>query len=151
MFLNSPGSQFTAFEKSSYFGGLIEEFFRELDKKGVVVVISAGNDGYNKVTGKPDFYQADRSPQRLVTDASPYISVGATYHDGSVAEFTTPPGVGPGGGQSDHPDTPSISIWAQGVGVYTCSPRSLLPMSFRSGTSYAAPQVVSPAPPLGFS
>lgn len=143
--LNHPSLQPTDFEKDSYYDDLLEEFFSEMDKNGVVVVISAGNYGYNKDTGKPDYYQADRSPQRFVTNASPYINVGATYHDGSIAEFTTPPGEWLGGGQLDNPSTPSISIWAQGVGVLTCNPKQpLAPMGFRSGTSYAAPQVVSP-------
>lgn len=141
--LNHPGLHPADFEKDSYYGELLEEFFSEMDKNGVVVVISAGNYGYNKDTGKPDYYQADRSPQNFVTNESPYINVGATYHDGSIVEFTTPPGEWLGGGQLDDPSTPSISIWAQGVGVLTCNPKPLAPMGFRSGTSYAAPQVVS--------
>lgn len=116
-----------------------------MDKAGVVVVMAAGNGGYNKITGKPDFYQSAKTPVNLATGESPYINVGATYHDGSIAEFTTPPGSGPGGsGQGSDSDDLSISIWAQGVNVWTCTPRNVLyPMSYRSGTSFAAPMVVS--------
>lgn len=139
----------------------MENFFEELDDLGVVVVMATGNDGYNEETGEPDSYQADSSPQGFVTDESSFIVVGATYHDGSIAEFTTPPGVGPDDsdqssspGAPDPPRTldtdgmPSISIWAQGVGVYSCNPKSAQsPMGFHSGTSFAAPQVVSCNPP----
>ncbi|KAJ0124773.1 hypothetical protein J7T55_006114 [Diaporthe amygdali] len=127
------------FPADSYYGKLYHYFFEELDKRGVVVVIAQGNGGYNKVTGTPDHYQGERSPQKFVTDASPFISVGATYHDGSVAEFSTPPGLKPGtsGPNADA----SVSIWAQGVGVYTCNPNSLVPMGYRSGTSFSAPIV----------
>lgn len=124
---------------------MLETFFKELDDRGVVVVMSAGNHGYNKDTGKPDSYQEDQWPQQYVTDASPFIMVGATYHDGSIAEFTTPPAAGPdASGQSSNADAPSISIWAQGVGVYSCNLVSEpQPMGFHTGTSFAAPQVVS--------
>lgn len=135
-------SQSVDFPADSYYGKLYHYFFEELDKRGVVVVIAQGNGGYNKVTGTPDHYQGERSPQKFVTDASPFISVGATYHDGSIAEFSTPPGLKPGtsGPNADA----SVSIWAQGVGVYTCNPKSLVPMGYRSGTSFSAPIVVSP-------
>jgi hypothetical protein len=117
-----------------------------MDNVGAVVVLAAGNGGYDKVTGKPSYYQAERTPVNLATNDSPYIVVGATYHDGSIAEFTTPPGA-----PDDDSNTNdlSISIWAQGVNVYTCNPMDNNdPMGFRAGTSYAAPQVVSlPTPP----
>lgn len=134
----------TDFPQDSYYGQVLYWFFQELDKVGAVVVVASGNSGYNKATGSPDWYLADRSPQKFVTDASPFITVGATYHDGSLAEFTTPPGAKPGAsGQISAAEVPSISIWAQGVGVYTCNPKSSDPMGYRSGTSYAVPQVVS--------
>lgn len=149
--LNHCGLQPTDFAGDSYYANILEWFLLTMDWKGVVVVLGAGNQGYNKFSGRPNYYQADRAPPKFVTNASPYILVGATYHDGSIAEFTTPPGSWLGGGQNDNPDTQSISIWAQGVGVYTCNPKSMsTPMGLRSGTSFATPQVVStsPRPPL---
>lgn len=127
-------------------GMVLPGFFEELDKRGVVIVMSVGNDGYNQETGEPDHYQGEILPQVLGTDKSPYIVVGATYHDGSIAEFTTPPGNRPDA--SEQGEIPSISIWAQGLDVYTCnlaSAQSL--MGFRDGTSVATPQVVSYYPP----
>lgn len=126
-----------------YFHEAFEFFFEQMDEAGAVVIMAAGNRGYNSETGKPDYYLSERTPVDLVTDASPYISVGATYHDGSIAEFTTPPGTP---GPDSDPDDPTISIWAQGVGVYTCVPVDLDPddpMEERTGTSYSSPIVVS--------
>lgn len=135
----------TDFKAGTYFQELIKWFLEAMDEQGVVVVLSAGNGGYNKLTGKPDVYQAERAPVNLVTDDSPYISVGATYHDGSIAEFTTPPGIRPGApGHNSNADDLSISMWAQGVHVYTCNTKDDPElMGFRSGTSFSAPQVVS--------
>lgn len=142
--LKYRGLQPTDFAGDTFYARMLEWFLSTMDWKGVVVVIGAGNRGYNKLTGRPYWYQADRCPSKFVTNASPYILVGATYHDGSIAEFTTPPGAWPLTVQNDDPDTLSISIWAQGVGVYTCNPKSMsTSMGLRSGTSFATPQVVS--------
>jgi hypothetical protein len=136
--------QNTEFTGGTYFQQLIRWFLESMDRFGVVVIISAGNGGYSSNTGKPRYYQAERTPANLVTDDSPYISVGATYHDGSVAEFTTPAAIRPGEpGHDTNPDDLSISMWAQGVDIFTCKPHSPDSMAHRSGTSFSAPIVVS--------
>ncbi|POS79147.1 hypothetical protein DHEL01_v202472 [Diaporthe helianthi] len=133
-------------EDHEYFNEVFKWFLEEMDEAGVVVVLAAGNRGYNMNTGKPDYYQSESTPQCLVTDNSPSINVGATYHDGSLAEFTTPQGTP---GPDSNPDDPSISIWAQGVDVWTCgrmggdTPGDPAdpPMEYRTGTSYSTPIV----------
>lgn len=124
--------------ESSAVGSMLQHFFQSQDMTGVTIVMAAGNYGYDYSTNTVVKYQAESSPQKYVTDDSPFINVGGTYHDGSVWEWTTPPGARPGKGSSDA----TISVWAQADDVYTCKANAGSDAMFmREGTSFAAPQV----------
>lgn len=119
-------------------GSFIEYFFESVDLEGTTIVMAAGNQGYNYHDNKVLRYQAETSPQKLATSSNAYINVGATYHDGSLWEWTTPAGARPGQPFSDS----TISVWAQGDDVLTCDANGASDaMRLREGTSFAAPQM----------
>lgn len=124
--------------ENSNAGGLLEFWFQNQNDEGTVIVMAAGNYGYDYMTDKVVQYQAESSPQKYATDTTPWIVVGGTYHDGSIWESTTPPGARPGSPASDA----TISVWAQADDVYTCDANGAPDaMRLREGTSFAAPQV----------
>lgn len=135
--------------EGSAVGSMLQHFFQSQDMTGVTIVMAAGNYGYDYSTNAVVKYQAESSPQKYVSDASPFINVGGTYHDGSVWEWTTPPGARPGG--SDSFSEATISVWAQADDVWTCRANAggaNEAMFMREGTSFAAPQVAGLAASL---
>lgn len=71
----------TGLSQDSAAGDFFEFFFQSQNNEGVTIVMSAGNDGYDYETNTVPKYLAETSPQKFATDDSPYITVGATYHD----------------------------------------------------------------------
>lgn len=122
-------------------GVFLDFFFQRQEQEGTTIVMAAGNSGYDYETNTVPRYQSEQSPQKFATDDNGYIVVGGTYHDGSIWEWTTVPGGRPGSPSSDA----TTSVWAQADEVYTCEANGASnAMSLRDGTSFAAPQVVSP-------
>ncbi len=89
--------------------------------KGIVVVNSAGNEGYN---GTPNTLSAP-------ADGDSVIAVGAVYSDGSRVGFS---GYGPTVDGRIKPD-----IMAMGSEVYVASPYNNTQYTYASGTSFSCP------------
>lgn len=103
---------------------LMKVALERLDRLGVTVVLTAGNDG-----GYPR-YLDQQFPQGIATADGPMILVGSTNSKGQLSAFTSP-------GRGNTP----VSVYAQGEAVSTYD----LQQSGRKlkyGTSYAAPIVV---------
>lgn len=116
------------------------EWQEKLDARGVTIVCSAGNRGYNPQTGMADAYMADNLPRALVNDNSPVIAVGGTYADGSLWEYSNPSGARPGQPASDA----VISVYAQAAQVEICQANwGEMGAQVVDGTSVSAAQVVS--------
>lgn len=116
------------------------EWQEKLDARGVTIVCSAGNRGYNPQTGVADAYMADNLPRALVNDESPVITVGGTYADGSLWEYSNPSGARPGQPASDA----VVSVYAQAVQVEICRANGgSMDAQIVDGTSVSAAQVVS--------
>lgn len=98
----------------------------------MTIVLAAGNTGYKESTGKSSSTTSDWVPTQLIDVNSPVILVGATYHDGSLAELSTPAS-----------GDVVISMYAQGVKVSTPMANTVDYYTYFDGTSLAAPQVVS--------
>lgn len=114
----------------------IKTTLEDLDRLGVVVVLSAGNNGVSpRPQQDPNFvprYADQYFPQSLATADSPMILVGATNNRGQLSAFTSP-------GRGTTP----VSLYAQGQGVSTYDFLQSEP-KLKAGTSYSAPIVVCP-------
>lgn len=95
-------------------------------KNDIVVVIAAGNEG-------PDNDLSSYTPQSMGTADNEIITVGATDKNGKLFVKTTPED-GHGG---------SITVFADGESVNLASTKDDNAKQEVSGTSFAAPQVVS--------
>lgn len=112
---------------------LFRQWFKKFDDMGMTVVTAAGNEGCslqpNKPSGAggPTSYLDIQLPKKIMTDDSPFIVVGGTYHNGEVWHHTTP-----GRGKN------VVSLWAQAVDVWGPEPGT---KGYRTdyGTSYATP------------
>jgi hypothetical protein len=113
-----------------------KEVLGTLDRFGATVIMAAGNGGsYPGVEQNPDFvpsYVGDTLPQNLATKDSPIIVVGSTNNKGQLSSFTSP-------GRGDTP----ITVYAQGEDVTSYDFLHGTDPWPRSGTSFAAPIVVS--------
>ncbi|KAK7947716.1 subtilisin [Apiospora aurea] len=109
------------------------DFMDQFAKLGVSFVISAGNDGD---LGWGWFrFMGDFLPQRLGRPENALITVGSVFDDGKLFRGTSIAGSGlvPDG------PTGSTTVWAQGVEVDVLRPNGQ--QYWRTGTSFAAPQV----------
>ncbi|KAK4452608.1 hypothetical protein QBC34DRAFT_455462 [Podospora aff. communis PSN243] len=75
-----------------------QDFCRE---NGVIIVMAAGDEGWTRDPAQ-QVYMGDMVPQRFAGPDSEIIAVGGVYHDGSMIQWQTQPGVTitlPGGGR----------------------------------------------------
>lgn len=109
---------------------LFTRWFRKFDDLGMTVIVAAGNEGLEPDdAGGPTFFLDTQLPTAIMTDDSPYIVVGGTYHNGEIWPDTTPPR-----GKN------VMSIWAQAQDVWSPD-AGTQGYSTKSGTSLAAPQI----------
>lgn len=111
----------------------VQQLFHNLDGLGVVVAVSAGNDGRDVPPGHTDAYV----PNKLAEEPnSPIIIVGAVNNQGQLAMITSP-------GTATLP----ITCYAMGEGLELID-LSIEEKSEQHGTTFSAAIVVSLCPQL---
>lgn len=131
----TEGDEWSYFDTEEHWLAAWNEWTTKLNNLGVTIVVAAGNRGLVSEQGgnTPEKFLAETYPMKWVTKNSPFILVGGTYADGSLWAETTP----------DSPEAGVLStVYAQGVDVPTCAMNGQV-IDDNSGTSYAAPAVVS--------
>jgi hypothetical protein len=104
------------------------------DQLKVTVVIGAGNYGDNGIN---EFAVHQSTPQKLSSDSNSLIMVGGACANGSLWFPTSPQAAGQAG---------STSLYAQALDVTTAHNENTDSLNQVSGTSFAAPAVVSYGP-----
>lgn len=117
---------------------IFQDRIYELESLGILFVIPAGNEGFDKNHPEREIeYLGDSLPTVLGTDDNNVVTVGAVQANGKYAPWTTPEGSSDD--ETNSPLTGSITVWAQGEVIQIMDQDNKNKMDW--GTSFASPQV----------